>query len=67
MSPAAWRAVALLGVCATLIAGSLAPESTVAQQLSYFLILFVLILGVSFTLISWNPVNDRVIDSRNDR
>ncbi|MEO8196805.1 MAG: exosortase H [Thermoanaerobaculia bacterium] len=27
-----------------------------------FLILFVLILGTSFTLISWNPVNDRVIE-----
>lgn len=27
-----------------------------------FLILFVLILGASFTLISWNPVNDRVIE-----
>lgn len=27
-----------------------------------FLILFVVILGVSFTLISWNPVNDRVIE-----
>lgn len=27
-----------------------------------FLILFVAILGASFTLISWNPVNDRVIE-----
>lgn len=27
-----------------------------------FLIGFVLILGTSFTLISWNPVNDRVIE-----
>ena len=27
-----------------------------------FLIFFVLILGASFTLISWNPVNDRVIE-----
>jgi len=27
-----------------------------------FLIFFVLILGGSFTLISWNPVNDRVIE-----
>ncbi|MBP9823786.1 MAG: exosortase H [Thermoanaerobaculia bacterium] len=27
-----------------------------------FLILFVLILGTTFTLISWNPVNDRVIE-----
>jgi exosortase H (IPTLxxWG-CTERM-specific) len=27
-----------------------------------FLISFVLILGASFTLISWNPVNDRVIE-----
>jgi exosortase H (IPTLxxWG-CTERM-specific) len=27
-----------------------------------FLIFFILILGASFTLISWNPVNDRVIE-----
>ena len=36
--------MALLGVCATLIAGSVAPQSRVAQQLAYFLILFVLII-----------------------
>ncbi len=38
--------MALLGVCATLIAGTVAPESRVAQQLAYFLILFVLIIPV---------------------
>ena len=47
MSPAArWRIVALLGVCATLIAGSVAPQSRVAEQLAYFLILFVLIIPI---------------------
>jgi len=31
------------------------------QELT-FLVLFVLILGVGFTLIAWNPVNDHVIE-----
>ena len=42
-----------------------APRTSLWQQYRRelgFLIFFVLILATSFTLISWNPVNDRVIE-----
>ena len=43
---ARWRLVALLGVGATLVASSVAPKSLLGQQLSYFLVVFVLIIPV---------------------